>query len=396
MNILIVNNLYHPNKIGGAEMSVKALAEGFISSGMKVSVLTLGESDKFYQVNDVDVWQFKIENLYWPFNSQNKNTILKLGWHINDINNKSYDKKIKNVFDIIKPQILFTNNLSGFSTRIWHLAKSHNIKIIHTIRDYYLQCPKTTKFKRGRNCDSLCLDCKILTTLKKNNSNKIDYVVGISEFVLQDHLKEGYFKNVTNEIIYNGFKFDFEPKEFKFLNENKVTYGYIGQINKEKGVESMLKDFKGLENKENWSLLIAGHIGVEYLNYLKNLNNSNRITYLGYTNSKEFFEKIDILIVPSLWKEPFGRVVLEAMINNKIVITSKSGGLNELMINNQTFTFNSKTQELSKLLKYTLDNREHIAFNISKEFMTQFSIKKCVLKYSEIFYKLLDVKNLNT
>lgn len=390
MNILIVNNLYHPHKVGGAERSVQVLAEEFNSLGMNVGVLSLGESFRYYEVNDVQIWQLKIENIYWPFNSENKSTLSKLRWHIKDINNKCYDDRILKVFDQFKPEILFSNNLSGFSTRIWDLAKLYDIKIVHTIRDYYLQCPKSTKYKNSRNCDSLCLDCKALTTIKKNKSNKIDYVIGISDFVLQDHLKKGYFKNVSNKVIYNGFKFNFEPEEIKFLNDKEVTFGFIGQINKEKGIEELLKGFIDLENRNNWKLLIAGHIGEEYFKNLKKINNSSKIAYLGYTDSNQFFKKIDVLIVPSLWNEPFGRVVLEAMIKNKLVITSRVGGIKEVMVNNQILTFDPKKQELFELIKYVLNNQENITFNTSQEFMSQFSIKNVVSRYSDVFSELLE------
>lgn len=388
MKVLIVNTLYYPYKIGGAEISVQSLAEEFSTLGITVGVLTLGETDSFEVVNNVSVWRLKIENVFWPFNNQQKNTLMKLKWHTKDVNNKGYDKKINAIFESFKPDILFTNNLSGFSTRIWQLAKFQNIKTIHTIRDYYLQCPKTTKFKNGNNCNSLCMDCKALTIIKKRNSNNIDYVVGISNFVLQDHIKQGYFKNIKNEVIYNGFEFDYTPEKAKFLNNNKTTFGYIGQINKEKGVELMLESFNKLQNKNNWNLLVTGKIETEYLVHLKSINNSDKITYLGYTNSKAFFKKIDVLIVPSLWNEPFGRVVLEAVINNKIVITSKRGGINEIMKENKNLTFNTNSTDMSNLIYEIIKKREQISFNYSPEFMSSFNIKNTVLKYSKIFSEI--------
>lgn len=388
MKVIIANTLYYPYKIGGAEISVQSLAEEFSMLGITVGILTLGETDSFEVVNNVSVWRLKIENVFWPFNNQQKNTLMKLKWHTKDVNNKGYDKKINAIFESFKPDILFTNNLSGFSTRIWQLAKFKNIKTVHTIRDYYLQCPKTTKFKNGSNCNTLCLDCKALTNLKKRNSKNIDYVIGISDYVLQDHLKQGYFKDVKSEVVYNGFKFNYTPRKVKFLNKNEVIFGYIGQINKEKGVELMLDSFNNLKHNTEWRLLVAGKVETEYLAHLKSINNSNKITYLGYTNSKAFFKKIDVLIVPSQWNEPFGRVVLEAIINNTIVITSKKGGINEIMKHNQNLTFNTNSADMSNLIDEIIKKREHISFNYSPEFMANFNIKNTVLKYSKIFSEI--------
>jgi glycosyltransferase involved in cell wall biosynthesis len=43
------------------------------------------------------------------------------------------------------------------------------------------------------------------------------------------------------------------------------------------------------------------------------------------------FEKIDVLAVPSLWHEPFGRVAIEAMAWGIPVIASRRGGLPEIV-----------------------------------------------------------------
>lgn len=381
----MVNTLYSPYRVGGAEISVEALAGEFKSLGVEVAVLTLGEIDRFDIIDTIPVWQLKIRNIFWPFNKVEVNSLKRAIWHFKDIYNKGYDKKILDLFDVFKPDIVFTNNLGGFSVRVWELAKLKKIKTIHTIRDYYLQCPKTTKFKSGHNCIELCKDCKLLSYIKKKTSRKVDYVIGISDYVLQDHLNQGYFKDVRSKVIYNGFKFNFNHHDFALLNKNEVVFGFIGQINKEKGVELMLESFRKVNNAKKWKLLIAGKQDQKYLRHLKKINNSNNISFLGYINNQEFYKKIDILIVPSLWNEPFGRVVLEAIINNKIVITSKQGGIREIMINNQGFTFNVGGNELTHLIESLIEGRQNLSFNINQEFMDKFNIKNTAMEYYRLF-----------
>nr|WP_316628630.1 glycosyltransferase [uncultured Brevundimonas sp.] len=45
MRVLIVNTLYPPADIGGAERSVAQLAEGLAAAGVETSVLTLSPGD---------------------------------------------------------------------------------------------------------------------------------------------------------------------------------------------------------------------------------------------------------------------------------------------------------------------------------------------------------------
>lgn len=51
MKILIVNNLYYPNLVGGGEVSVQILAEGLKKIGHDVMVISLGDINN---VNRVD------------------------------------------------------------------------------------------------------------------------------------------------------------------------------------------------------------------------------------------------------------------------------------------------------------------------------------------------------
>ncbi len=390
MKILIVNTLYDPYKIGGAEISVQALAEEFSINGKEVGVLTLGEEDNHYNLNDVLIWRLKIENNFWPFDDANKSTINKLFWHISDVNNKRYDNKIKNIFNVFKPDILFTNNLSGFSTRVWSLAKSNNIKIVHTLRDYYLQCPKTVKFNKGKNCNKLCFDCKMLSFFKKEASKNIDFVIGISDYILQDHLNQGYFKDVPYRVIYNGFKFNNEIFAKKKLPQGEtIIFGYIGQLNKSKGVELLLNSFSHLDKSNKWKLQIAGKADESYLNKLKQINGSNNVEFLGFVNSSDFFNKIDVLIVPSLWNEPFGRVVLEGIIKNKVVIGSNVGGIKELLSENPYFLFNPNDEgDLLRVLKSIFSNKNILQkFSFNPDKLSKFSLKKTSLQYLEVFKK---------
>ncbi|HBT3344961.1 TPA: glycosyltransferase family 4 protein, partial [Klebsiella pneumoniae] len=54
------------------------------------------------------------------------------------------------------------------------------------------------------------------------------------------------------------------------------------------------------------------------------------IIYGGWISDRSsLFSKIDLLIVPSQWPEPFGRVSVEAIRSGLPVIVSGSGGLTE-------------------------------------------------------------------
>ncbi len=390
MKILIVNTLYAPNQIGGAEKSVQMLAENFALIGHTVKVICLDKEDSNYELANVHVQALKIKNNYWPFEKKTKNHLQKFFWHLKDAKNKSYDSVFRKIIGDFNPDILFTNNLSGFSSNIWSIAKSLRVKIVHTLRDYYLQCPKSTKFKKNSNCTKNCLNCKFLTTFKREKSHQIDYLIGISKFILDDHINNGYFKGVHNDVIFNGFNLNLNKS--KERRNETIVFGFIGQIKESKGIEFILKCFTKITNT-NWKLLVAGEVDEVYLTHLIGLNNSSKIVYLGHVDSKDFYTKIDVLIVPSLWNEPFGRVVLESYIHKTPVLASNVGGIPELMSINKEFLFEVTPSSLIQQIDRIILNPEVLnRFNFDQEFFSKFSIEKTVNRYLDIFNSVLTNK----
>jgi glycosyltransferase involved in cell wall biosynthesis len=386
MKIAIINTLYAPNKVGGAEKSVQTLAENFSDLGNEVIVICLGKEDANYKLNGVIIHAVKIKNDFWPFEINNKNSFHKLIWHLKDASNNKYNDFLHHLFLDYKPDVLLTNNISGFSTKVWRIASNLNIKIVHTLRDYYLQCPKSTKFKNGLNCSNLCNDCNFLSIPKKKDSSKVNYLIGISNYILSDHIDKGYFKGVQNEVIFNGFE-----TQKKSINSREVTnvFGFIGQVNKTKGIELILESFSNL-SESSWKLLIAGTVDEKYLKHLNKINNSIQIEYLGYVDSSKFFEMIDVLIVPSLWNEPFGRVVIESILHSKPVIASNVGGIPELLINNKQFVFRPKVKELRTLIQKIILNSNFLdEFKFEKTYLEKFNIKNTVQQYLELFNKII-------
>jgi glycosyltransferase involved in cell wall biosynthesis len=57
---------------------------------------------------------------------------------------------------------------------------------------------------------------------------------------------------------------------------------------------------------------------------------------LEMTDALEFMDSLDILVVPSLWEEPFGLVAVEGMARGLPVVVTRSGGLAETVLDGET------------------------------------------------------------
>ncbi len=63
------------------------------------------------------------------------------------------------------------------------------------------------------------------------------------------------------------------------------------------------------------------------------------LRYTGWhtqTQLSDFYADMDIIVVPSLWQEPFGMVALEAMATGRPVVVSKVGGLQNIVESDKT------------------------------------------------------------
>ena len=55
-----------------------------------------------------------------------------------------------------------------------------------------------------------------------------------------------------------------------------------------------------------------------------------------YDKIKEIYSKSDIIVFPSVWQEPFGRIAIEAMSFGIPVVGSNVGGIKNIIIDGKT------------------------------------------------------------
>jgi glycosyltransferase involved in cell wall biosynthesis len=114
-------------------------------------------------------------------------------------------------------------------------------------------------------------------------------------------------------------KFAFKPHPA----HKPVTLGILGQISPHKGHSDAIEALRTLGS--GYRLLIAGRGQEDYVKELTKKSAGLPVTFAGFVSLPDFFESIDVLLVPS-WEEPFGIVVLEGMASGIPVIATAAGG----------------------------------------------------------------------
>ncbi|MEO5641059.1 MAG: glycosyltransferase family 4 protein [Sphingomicrobium sp.] len=330
MRLLLVNALYPPHQVGGAERSVALLARALARDGVEVHVATLdrrpGEANA---VEDgVTVHRLPIDQHYWPWGGETHCVLDRARWHWREPRNARAAQRFGRLLDEVRPDLVHGHVLTGFGAAIWPEVKRRGLPLAHTLRDYALICARAALFRRGTPCARRCLDCRLLTAPTRVASRLVDAVAGNSEFTLAAHRAAGRFDGVGGRRLFNivpGPSADGARE----ARTGPLIFGFLGRIEPEKGV-GILFDAAARIGRDDWRLRIGGTGRAELLAGYRARCRDERVEWLGQVEAGDFYRSIDVLIVPSLWPEPLPRTLVEGAAHGCSVIAAASGGIPEL------------------------------------------------------------------
>jgi glycosyltransferase involved in cell wall biosynthesis len=333
MKILVISTLYPPHVVGGAEKAAALLAEGMVRRGHEVIVTSLhpGSEEVVEVRNGVRVYRVPMDNFYWPFGQKKKPpAFVRLAWHLREMWNPRAARRVAQILDTESPDVVHTHNICGFSLAVWLEIRRRNLRLVHTVHDYYLLCPRSNLFRNGHICHRRCLDCRLLTLNRRRLSRLPDAVVSVSRYALEEHTRRQCFKGVPATVIYNIQQETIVPDATaRRQTEDDLIFGFIGRLEEEKGIETLLDATQQL-TRSNWRLKIAGRGLDDYVQRLKSRFPDTRIQWLGFTDASLFYSSVDVVVIPSLWSEPLPYVCVETLHARKALICAQSGGLPEI------------------------------------------------------------------
>lgn len=367
MKILILNIQYYPNIEGGAEISTQKLAEG-LAKDNDVYVLCDGKENHQPEViHGVQVYRTPVRIDY--------------SCKIEEVLTRSYKmqayKNIKSIVNEIKPDILHTNNLHAFTVIVWRIAYELNIPIVHTLRDY-----------------SLLIKMHFFEDfIKRKCSNYVDIVTAPSQFTLDTFLRAGMFKkNKMAKAVPNAI--DFDPDGLReCINQKmhrdgcKIKFAYLGRYSPEKGVDWLIKVFSQID-ADIAELHLFGKGNLENTKIISDASNMYDHGFCDESNLLESLKNCDVVIAPSLWDEPFGRVILDAYKSACPVIITNRGGMPEVVENGKTGIIleNESDNDLLDAIKTFLDREKIKEFipNIANR-IEQYKIEAQVATFMELY-----------
>ena len=304
---------------GGAETIVAMLARGLGQRGWEVAVLAAfptGDS------NEVRAFA-TLHKTSWR--SSGSRRVLN---HLGDFA-AATSPRLRDAIRAARADVVHTHNLPGLSTAVWGAAAATGARVVHTLHDYYLLCPRVTLVTpRGDPCRRGTY-CTLRSGRLRRWSHAVDEVVGVSDALVVRHA--GFFPQAREHVIRHP-----DPRPGRPVPPPRSppqTIGYLGALDVTKGVHVLLAAaprlielgyavrFAGDGRLRRAVEAAAGEIpGVDYAGHVTGEARDS------------FIAGCDVGVVPSVWDEPGGPplVLLDWLAAGRPAFSSGRGGLAEV------------------------------------------------------------------
>lgn len=196
-------------------------------------------------------------------------------------------------------------------------------------------------------------------------------IISISK-VVEQSLPNNWRKKST--LIYNAVAGPDEvPARVK--DARPLRIGVAGRVVRDKGQDLLVAALEPLLNKYEIVLEIWGmppfHAAAPYATAL--VETANRLTpHVRLEPMREdmhtFYSRMDIVVVPSRWVEPMGRVAIESMAWGCCTVVAGHGGLSEVVDDGRTgLTFHPGDVESLRAALLTLINDPDLRLQLASE-----------------------------
>lgn len=403
MRILMLTQFYLP-VIGGEERFVHDFSVALAQRGHDVAVATQWQpgQPEFDVIDGVRVYRIRgsMQRLEFLFSEPGRR-------HVPPIPDPELVAGLRRVIAEEKPAIVHAHNWllhSFLPLKAWSGAR-----LVVTLHDYSMACATKRFMYQGEPCSGpgprKCLSCaaahygpaKGLVTVLGN------WTMSAAERVLVDmFLPESRAVAAGNGLVGSKLPWQVmpvfaaddigEPREGfdSYLAELPPEYLlFVGDLSRDKGLLVLLEAYRRLADAP--PLVLIGRSVPETPIELP--PNVIRLGKMPHAAVMEAWRGSTLALIPSVWPEPFGLVVLEAMATARPVIASRIGGIADLVVDGETglLVTPGDVAALGAALQSLLDDgalRERMG-QAGKRRVTQFQAHSVVPRYEQVYHELL-------
>ncbi len=424
LKILLLSDTYPPT-MGGAELQTQLLGRKLSQRGHQVSVATYWqlnmadhEQDTQTGGNPIDI--YRVQGISAKLPGAYSNPARRVPPPLPD---PGAVAGLKKLLDKVQPDVVHSYGWLTYSMAVALVGRK--TPLVVAMREYCHTCALRTMLHEGKTpCSGpgfgKCLSCAqtffgaakgVVAVLgvysgKALLKKKVRGVHSISTYMhdltwrdLFDGNKPGQANAVVSDMLVPSFRDDVgeqkhsDPVKLKSYTDQLPIEPFIlfvGALRKVKGLEPLMQAYTQLKNAPPLVLigLPAHDTPTEWPVGVKVLNNFPHDAVMAA------WERSLLGVAPSLWPEPFGNVVHEAMSKGKPMIGTTPGGHTDMILEDETgyLIKPGDAEALRDAMQRLIDDpdlRERLgvaARERSKMFTSEYSVPR----FEQLYYEVID------
>jgi glycosyltransferase involved in cell wall biosynthesis len=396
MRILVVTNLYPPIALGGYEACCELVVDR-LRERHDVRVLTSDERAR--EVLQI-AWIWRRLPLFSGVSGDTLTAALVTRRAI---------REVRRAVDDFAPDFVFVWAGSAIPKGAIRVLETAGVPLAFSILDYWFDRPYEhdpfVRYLLGGDTGVRAVWSALMRVCNRLPSLRVDDLSGVkpaavcwcSEATRSLTSVSATVEPVLQQTIHLATNHEAALSNLHREPGDRTTIAFVGRVSAEKGPDVALHALHALarEHGIDADLVLCGGAAPGIRRELEDLGRdlgiSDSVRLLGALGPDALAKVLAsaaVLIVPSVWQEPFGLVCLEGALARVPVVVSRSGGLTEILLDEEHALFFPIGDALAAAtaIARTLTHSQETAARVSRAYerAREFSIER-YLRESETF-----------
>jgi glycosyltransferase involved in cell wall biosynthesis len=325
LRVLLLHNFYRSENASGENLSVVDEAAALRELGHDVELFSVA-SDEVLRKNVA----LRAAHFHRP--------LLSVTSHV----------QLRQAIDRFEPDVALVENLYPFlSPALLSTLRSQGVPTVAAVRNYRLSCVSSTHWRDNRPCYDCWGSPTNMPAIVNRCYNRSSLLTAPMALALAAHQKRflsvEHFLPVSEHVAryladlgVPASRITVRPN---FVVDQGVSrepghgFVYAGRLSEEKGFGVLMDAWVRSGIAASSALTVLGTGPLEHL--VDDLPRDANVRWLGLRSHSEVMAAMRdaaVAVVPSLWNEPFGRVVIEAASLGRPALVSDHGALPETVV----------------------------------------------------------------
>jgi glycosyltransferase involved in cell wall biosynthesis len=369
MKICIISLYFPPRVVGGGEYAASLTGETLAKRGFDIDVLTTHPSSPgpFVSNSMTSIPIHEVKNRVHihrilGVRTPKLGSVKLFAFYVHEL------FFLQSLFSIVtfvgaaKPDVIHAMNIDSIPASVV-AGKITGIPVVATINYHSVTCPKGTRLDAKRKiCEfkcsfssakicfrgwrgSLFLESLLWSFILRTCIKEVNKIIAISKYVKATLIQQGIspmkievIPEIADTVLFRK-RVDIEAarKELDLFPPDKVLL-YAGAVfDFRKGSEALLKAMARIvKTVPNAKLVITGTVPNKEMKIIEESGLKKNVVVTGFlprNRLPSIYAAADIIVFPSVWPEPFGLVLTEAMSMEKPIVASRVGGITDIVQN---------------------------------------------------------------